>query len=265
MIQSFETHNNMKRTPAKSIRNFRPQKQQKVSNDKYFTFSFSVKMNNTEPPRYYEWVVPVLKPSLYIYSTLRTPLQPTVSDPQSVTVIALLSLRRDTENPLTRKEAIKVLRDRLHFGIGAFYADSHMDGVAGVRSRYSNMPDDEFDSLMGSVTQVPKPARLDMVRPCVTFLQTPAFIREYYREEPVTDNDDESDSSFYEDATTTYSSESDSSDSESEESDSSIYCSDECFDNTLKMEMALDTLDLVSNTLDQLSAILKTRTGQLRG
>lgn len=236
----------MKRTIGvsniKTHRNFRPQKQQRTVPDEEKLY-FSVKMDGSKEPKYYIWTVPSISPAIYIHCSLRKHVDPSPIDGHSVTTMALLLLQDKFTSTGDRPYALKALRDRVFFGIGQYYADS-LPKMHSTRELFNDMTDEKFASLMGRVIEVtPITVKNQNLHSCETFLSTRRFISQYYSE-PETSTS-ESETSF----------------SESETSSSE---DDYHFDNELKLDLALDTLDLIANTLGQLSGILQSRTRQMR-
>lgn len=237
----------MKRTVGasniKPHRNYRPQKQQRIVPDEEKLY-FSVKMDGSEESKYYVWSVPSISPAIYIHCSLRKHVDPSPTDGHSVTTMALLLLQDKFTYHNERSYALQALRDRVFFGIGQYYADS-LPKMHSTRKIFNEMTDEKFASLMGSVAEVTlMTCKNQNVHSCETFLSTRRFISQYYSEPE------------------TSTSESEISTSESESSSSE---EDYHFDNELKLDLALDTLDLVANTLGQLSGILQSRTRQMRG
>lgn len=235
----------MKRTVGvshiKSHRNVRPQKQQRTIPDEEKLY-FSVKMNGSSEIKHFMWTTPTISPAIYIHCSLRTDAKPDPDSPHCVTTTALLLLQDKFKCAIARPYALEVLRDRVLFGISQYYNDSPSK-MYSTRKMINEMDDEKFASHMGRVVEIYASRCKDqMIYNCETFPSTERFIVQYYRDQ--------------EETSTSETSTSESETSSSEE--------DYHFDNELKLDLALDTLDLVANTLGQLSGILQSRTRQMR-
>ena len=238
----------MKRTPChtKSVRNFRPRKQQRTVPDEERLY-FSVKMNGSSEIKHFMWVTPTISPAIYTHCSLRTDANPAMGSPHCVTTTALLLLQDKFVCADARPYALEALRDRVLFGISQYYNDSPSKMYL-ARKTIDEMSVEKFNSLMGYVVGIPVNSHNgQMIYRCETFPSTERFLVHYYSEQEAST----SETSTGETSITI-------------ESETSSCEDDYHFDNVLKLDLALNTLDLVANTLGQLSCIMQSRARQLR-
>lgn len=208
---------------------------------------FSVKMNGSSEIKHFMWVTPTISPAIYIHCSLRTVENPDVDSHHCVTTTALLLMQDKFMCAHARPYALEALRDRVLFGISQYYDDSPSK-MYFARKTINEMSAVKFASLMGRVVGIPVNSHKgQMIYQCETFPSTERFLVHYYSE-PETSTSETSTS----ETSITIESETSS-------------CEDDChFDDALRLNLALGTLDLVADTLGQLSGILQSRTRQMR-